>query len=145
MTIFCVADGDTSGAEGFNQPLKKVEKRILGKQVPLYSPTGTDGVVLNNRTGKMETQLPLPEDYAQKILPIPFQPLYLYDPEVKRELEEKQLQMRADMDAANFIGSCMNVPRREGKSVLQNKIFSDYLEGMKAKESGQSWLDWAER
>ena len=108
MAIFCVADGDTSGAEGFNQPLKKVERVTPADNVPLYSKTGTAGVVLNNRTGKMETQLPLPQDSAQKILPIPLQ---------SQELT--------------------------GRAMLQNKIFSDYLEGMKAKESAQSWLDWA--
>lgn len=108
MAIFCVKDGDTSGSDGFNRPLKKVERAAPTNTIPQYSHTGTKGVVLNNRTGKMETQLPLPEDSAQKILPIPFQ---------SQELT--------------------------GAAMLQNKIFSDYLEGMKAKESGQSWLDWA--
>lgn len=58
MTIFCVRDGDSSPAEGWNKPLEKVEKPK--PPVPDYVPTETPGIVRNTKTGGLETNFPEP-------------------------------------------------------------------------------------
>lgn len=57
MALFCVKDGDPNIGEGWNQPLKKVERQEpLHPQPDRYIPT--PGVVIDSQTGKLETQIP---------------------------------------------------------------------------------------
>lgn len=131
MAIFCVRDGDTAAACGFNTPLKKVERPVPKSNVPLYSPTGTAGVVLNNKTGKMETELPLPPaEPIQRIIPDSNAPLffsqYLSDPEVKKALYEKKPWMTQDMKKANIIGKYLSQP--------DNRFFSDHFKSIEPQK-----------
>jgi hypothetical protein len=58
MALFCVKDGDPNIGEGWNQPLKKIERVPLHPPKQQYIPTPTPGVVIDSQTGKMETQIP---------------------------------------------------------------------------------------